>query len=265
MPERVVFVSSGQLTKSEVQLGRDVAAVIESHKMRPFFAQDVHSASDLNSEVFRAIQTCDAFLAILQKRGLVKFAEYPPMERSSVWIQQEIAMFCYRMFLERRSLPIRAYSERGIRLEGVMGIAVVNPIEFDRPEEIPAEVGKWLDSREFEEHPVLARREGLFARRLAGTNQDERLLLELIAAHCTAADDFALHAYVRDDFFGVLRVEKMPDDQIEKRFREAYERLKGFGLVREEASRSTGEVRIWISKQWFQLLLDELRREGRRL
>ena len=35
-------------------------------------------------------------------------------------------------------------------------IAVINPIEFDRPEEVQAHVTKWLGSREFEEHPILA-------------------------------------------------------------------------------------------------------------
>ena len=178
MPERVVFISCGQLTEGEKGLGREVAAIIERHGMRPFFAQDVHSAGDLNSEVFRAIQSCDAFLGILQRRGTVTFGKYPPAERASVWIQQEIATFCYRMFLERRSFPIRVYSERGIRREGVMEIAVVNPIEFDRSEEIPTEVERWLRSREFDDHPVLATREELFRRRLAPLNEVEQLLLE---------------------------------------------------------------------------------------
>ncbi len=81
--------------------------------MAAFFAQDVHSAGDLNSEIFRALQTCDAFLGILQKRGLVEYADFAPIERASVWIQQEIAIFSYRMFLEQRSLPIRGVLRAG--------------------------------------------------------------------------------------------------------------------------------------------------------
>src|SRR5712692_674027 len=225
MPERIVFVSCGQLTEPERNLGRDVAEIIEGHGMRPFFAQDVHSTGDLNSEVFKAIQTCDAFLGILQKRGVVTFGGYAPVERASVWIQQEIATFCYRMFLEERSLPIRIFSERGVRREGVMEIAVVNPIEFDGPEEILAEVDKWLRSREFEEHPVLATREGLFRRRLEPLTESERFLLELVAAHCVQPDDFAQHGQVRDDFYAVLRNKGLKDGEIETAFREAYAKL----------------------------------------
>lgn len=65
--QRVVFVSCGQRTSEEIQLGRALAEVIGRNGMRAFFGQDVHSAGDLNSEAFKAIQTCDAFLGILQK------------------------------------------------------------------------------------------------------------------------------------------------------------------------------------------------------
>ncbi len=263
--ERVVFVSCGQLTAPEVKLGRDVAAIIAGHGMRAFFAQDVHSTGDLNSEVFKAIQTCDAFLGILQKRGVVTFGTYAPVERGSVWIQQEIATFCYRMFLEGRSLPIRIFSERGLRREGVMEIAVVNPIEFDGPDEILPEVDKWLRSREFEEHPVLATREGLFRRRLVTLTEIDQLLLELVAAHCVQADDFAEHEHVRNDFFAIAIEEGQKDEETERRFREAYARLISIGLIRRESNNTTGEVRVWIPKQWFQLVLDALRGQGRRL
>ena len=156
--QRAVFVSCGQRTPDEVELGRTLARTIEDNGLRPFFAQDVHSAGDLNSEVFKAIQTCDAFLGILQKRGVVTYAGFPPVERSSVWIQQEIPVFCYRMFLEQRSLPIRVFSERGILREGVIQIAIVNPIEFDRSTDVVSGVDAWLKSRDVaagEHYPIL--------------------------------------------------------------------------------------------------------------
>lgn len=264
--QRTVFVSCGQLTEPEKALGREVAQVIEGHGMTAFFAQDVHSAGDLNSEVFRAIQTCDAFLAILQKRGTVKFADHPQSERSSVWIQQEIAVFCYRMFLEQQSLPLRVYSQREIRREGVMEIAIVNPIDFDRDDEVVAGVDAWLKSREFEEHPVRARREALFQARLARTDKDQLLLLELVAAHCVEPDDSTSHSSVRDDFYAMLNQAGVKEnEQIEPRFNGAYATLRSLGLLRTEQNNTTGLVSIWIAKQWWHLVLDELRNRGRRV
>jgi len=167
MAERLVFVSYGLLTDEERSLGDQVAAVIREHGMRPFIAQEVHSAGDLNSNVFEAVQTCVAFLGIMQKRGMVAFRDYSPTERSSVWIQQEFAIFCYRAFVERRAIPMRIYTERGIRREGVMEIAMANPIEFADSAEILADVDKWLGGPDFDEHPVLSTREEMFKRRLA--------------------------------------------------------------------------------------------------
>ncbi len=261
---RTVFVSCGQLTDPERKLGRDIARVIEGHDMRAFIAQEVHSAGDLNTEVFRALQTCDAFLAILQRRGIITFTSHPPKERSSVWIQQEFAVFCYRMFLEQRSLPIRIYTEQGIRQEGVMEIAVANPITFDRGEEVLAGVDAWLKSREFEEHPILARREELFRSRIGRLDQDQLIVLELIAAHCLQPDDFAFHHIFRDDFFDIARSvsRNLQDEEIDKRFNEAYSHLVSLGLVMGEGQPGFA-TRVWIAKQWWQLVHDELRNRGK--
>ena len=167
MANRLVFVSYGVLTEEERRLGAAAAGIIRAHRMEPFIAQEVHSANDLNSRVFDAINNCDAFLGILHKRGLVRFRTYPDVDRSSVWIQQEFAVFCYRSFVERRALPMRIYMERGIRREGVMEIAMANPIEFEQPDEVLAELDRWLEGPEFHEHPIQARREQVFRRRLA--------------------------------------------------------------------------------------------------
>jgi len=246
-------------------LGRTLARTIEDNGLRPFFAQDVHSAGDLNSEVFKAIQTCDAFLGILQKRGVVTYAGFPPVERSSVWIQQEIAVFCYRMFLEQRSLPIRVFSERGILREGVIQIAIVNPIEFDRSTDVVSGVDAWLKSRDFEEHPVMARREELFRQRIQELSNDAELLLELIAAHCPEPGDFVQHNVLSGDFSAVLIAGRITEPhQITTRFNDAWAMLINRGLTyTDDNARSV--ARVSIVKQWWQLVLDELRNRGRRV
>src|SRR5215470_9492899 len=157
MVERLIFVSYGVLTEDGRSLGAEVARLIRERNMRPFIAQEVHSSNDLNSNVFDGIGGCDAFLGILHKRGTVTFRDHTPSERSSVWIQQEFAIFCYRAFVEKRAIPMRIYVERGLRREGVMEIAMANPIEFESNDEVLKDVAECLAGPDFREHPVLAR------------------------------------------------------------------------------------------------------------
>src|SRR5262249_52443202 len=154
------------------------------------------------------------------------FSTYPSAERSSVWIQQEFAVFSYRMFLEQRSLPVRVYAERGIRREGVMEIAVANPIEFDHDDEVIIGIDEWLKSREFEEHPTQVRRKELFRSRVAQMDQDQLLLLELITAHCLEPDDSAELHVLREDFTSILRQYNVQDHEIGKKFDDAYNALR---------------------------------------
>src|SRR5262249_4918005 len=140
-----------------------------------------------------------------------------------------------------------------------------NPIEFERPDELPADVDKWLRSREFEEHPLLSRREELFQSRLSRTNEDQQLLLELVAAHCPEPNDFAFYHVVRDDFYEILRSTEKDDRQMEIRFSNAYGSLRASGLIRIEDDPRTGIIRLWIAKQWWHSVFEEFRRRGRRV
>ena len=93
MANKRILVSCGQETDKEIRLGRDIINVIGNHKgMGGFFSQHVHSPADLNSGVFAALKTCDGFFAVMHKRGGITYRNYPVTHRSSVWIQQEIAI-----------------------------------------------------------------------------------------------------------------------------------------------------------------------------
>jgi len=159
MATRRIFISCGQETDEELQLGEDIKALVEKHGVEGFLAQTVHSADELNSAVFGAIQKCIGFCAVLHRRGEISYGDYAPTQRSSVWIQQEIALLMYRRFLEDRTIPIRVFSQKGILLEGVMKYSIANPIEFEKKEEVLEGVSEWLTGPEFDQDPVRRTRE----------------------------------------------------------------------------------------------------------
>ena|SRR2546422_241675 len=257
MRKKRIFVSCGQETPDEICFGNDILETITRHEMDGFFANEVHSASDLNSEVFRAIQSCDGFFAVLHKRGEVNYSKYTPVQRSSVWIQQEIAIICYGNFLQERPVPIRVYSEKGILLEGVMKTAIVNPIDFETKEAVLKGLSKWLTGPEFREHPVLARREALFRNRIEPLGPEDWLLLELIAAHSAGPGDETSAGVVLEDYRKIQGQVELsgifPFD--------AFNLLHASGLVVQNQRHGT----VSISKIWWDLVLDELRNQGRKI
>ncbi len=52
--------------------------------------------------------------------------------RSSVWTNQELALLAYRQFFERRTIPILAFKEQTVTLEGAMTAFIVNPKPFSK-------------------------------------------------------------------------------------------------------------------------------------
>lgn len=263
--KRLVFVSCGQSTDEEKALGREISAIIRDNGMMPFFAEDVHSPDGLNAVVFKHIRLCDAFVAVLHRRGTVTFRNYPSSERASVWIQQEIALVAYRKLLQQRDLPIRVYAEQGIRREGLLEVLIVNPIEFATRATLLTDLSAWLAGEEFKQHPVLARREASFRRRAAKLTEDQWLMLELIAAHCPAPGDFVDYDTLRNDFFEIKRDGAPPADAsntiIDAAFSSAGSALVADGLVLR--FQEINHARYSIGKQWWDLVLDELRADGR--
>lgn len=264
MPKKRIFVSCGQETEQEKRRGQEILGIIDNHGMQGFFAQEVHSADDLNAAVFKAVHRCDGFFAVMHKRGEVRYLNYGMTHRASVWIQQEIAILCYRRFLQARPVPVRVYMEEGIRLEGVMRTAIVNPISFKSNQEVLDGLSEWLRGPEFEEHPIVARREVLFQRRIQVLNPNEWLLLELIAAHSASPGDLTDDSAIRNDFFAVYRPQRETNQQIDAWYRESRARLVANDLVKQvDDHPAVGKIGLGIAKQWWDLILEELRVRGR--
>lgn len=261
MATRRIFVSCGQLTQEEKNFGRAISKLIEEQGMIGFFAQEAHEATDLYTYLFKELQRCDAYVAVLQNRGLVQYPGFDPIKRASVWIEQEIAVMFYRCFLLGRAIPMRVYMERGLRREGFITVSIINPIEFDEGREVLKELEDWLKGPTFKEEPVLARRESVFRSRTAGLEEKYWILLELIAAHSPEPGVDASVVQIKKDFESTWP---------EARTREKYtdtcmSHLESLGLVTITISRP-GISRTWIriNKPWWDMIIEELRNRGQR-
>lgn len=266
MARRPIFISYGLEDDEERKLGSEVKEIIDSQPgMECFLSGSVHSADELNTAVFKAIHDCQGFVAIMHQRGEIKYKDYELKSRSSVWIQQEIAILVYRRFLLNRVVPIRVYYEKGILLEGIMKNSIINPIEFKHGDEVKASVKEWITGPEFEKDPILSVREGLFQKRIQNLSENAWLLLELIAAHSLKPGSEVDKISVHDEFLDVCKTGKGMTDpkKIEDAYTQAFRALNARRLV-EERLLADKATRVFIIREpWLDMLAAELKHQHR--
>jgi len=258
MAKKRIFISCGQITQDEKRFGQELGELLDKHDMVGFFAEEAHEPTDLYSYLFRELQRCDGYIAVLQDRGQVRYENFDAIHRASVWIQQEISVVFYRCFLLGRPIPMRIYMERGLRREGFVTVSIINPIQFDNKDTVFEDLDQWLKGPTFEEQPVLLRREDVFEKRARTLDQEDWLLLELIAVHSPDPGGLAPEAQITMDFKNMC-----PQAKTKQYYtRTKLGKLESTGLVtitQEHAVR-----RIQINKPWWDLILEELRNQGRK-
>ena len=257
MAKKRIFISCGQITQDEKWFGQELGELLDKHNMIGFFAEEAHEPTDLYSYLFRELQHCDGYIAVLQNRGEVRYDNFDPIQRASVWIQQEIAVIFYRCFLLGRLLPVRVFMERGLRREGFITVSISNPIEFDDKKEVFDYLNTWLKGPSFEEQPVLARRESAFTNRAGTLEEAAWLLLELIAVHSPEPGGLAPVVQVEKDFIQLWPEARTKETYTNNRLG----RLESTGLVTMPPVRPRV---IQINKPWWDLIIDELRNQGRK-
>jgi hypothetical protein len=140
---RECFISCGQQTAEERGLGEQIAALVrEKTGYGGYFAQQQTSLEGVSKHIFEAIHSADAFIAVMHRRDVFndRDAEY----RGSVWVEQEIAIAAFMQQALGRGMPARAYVQRHIRMEGVRGFILLNPIEFESSEDVLNDLEQWL-------------------------------------------------------------------------------------------------------------------------
>lgn len=148
MSRRLIFVSCGQRSPEERRVGQQVKSLIEATDgFEAYFADNVHDLGGLGEHIFDALRRCTGAVVFLQPRGTVTGDDGVPLGvRSSVWVNQEVALLAYRQFFEGHRIPILAFSAESVQLEGAMTAFIINPQPLRDESAMLDTVRQWLAS-----------------------------------------------------------------------------------------------------------------------
>ena len=178
MSKKLIFVSCGQLTDGEKTLGTLLKSVIdETPGFEAYFAQTVHDLDALAKHVFDSLRRCAGAVVILQDRGVVLGTDGVKWgHRSSVWVNQEIAILAYRQFFEARKIPVISFADPEVRLEGAMTSLIINARPLRSAHDVASQVQAWLGEGRFS-----APTEDAFLQKWAElTDNDRKILAALL-------------------------------------------------------------------------------------
>ena len=149
--KKLIFVSCGQLTDEEKQLGGAVKNLIDSKDdFEAYFAEAVHDLNALDRHIFEAIYRCSGAISFLHGRGSIIDSSGENWGiRSSVWVNQEISILAFRQFLESTNLPILVFKKTDVKIEGAMTSFIVNPLPLVGTDDALSKIEEWLKTAQF--------------------------------------------------------------------------------------------------------------------
>lgn len=151
MTDKLIFISCGQQTEEERKIGTSVKQLVDSKSgYKAYFAEYVQSLDALAKNIFDGLRICSGLISFMHERGFVKTNGTVEWGyRSSVWVNQEIAILAYRRQFEGIEIPILVFKDEKVRLEGAMTSLIVNPIIMKSESETLTQIDSWLISTEF--------------------------------------------------------------------------------------------------------------------
>jgi len=121
-----VFISCGQRTKTEVNIGRSVEDYFRGRGFETYFAERVHSSEALTENIFRFLRQSEYFVFIDFKRELISKGKF----RGSLFVNQEIAI---ATFLKLEGI---GFYQKGTKREGILNYHIYNARSFEDVAEI---------------------------------------------------------------------------------------------------------------------------------
>jgi len=138
----LIFIACGQVTPEEIELGGKVRNLLEEHGIDVFLAEAANDLVDLNSHIFKNLNECTGFIAILHKRHKLN-GTYD----TSVWINQEVAIVAYLRSQQSKEIPSLILYEENAEEEGLIKYTIANPPTFGSNEEALLKIEKWIKSQ----------------------------------------------------------------------------------------------------------------------
>lgn len=176
MVKRLIFASCGQRTKEERTLGLRIKTEIDATDgYEGYFAGTVQDFAGLAEHILGALRRSTGAVVVLHPRGRVVFDQSQEfIVRSSVWINQELAVLAYRQFFEGIKIPILPFKHDSVSLEGAMTAFIINPKPFGSDEEIVSEVRIWLKNHATQGRPSM---QDVFDQKWRKLEADDQLIL----------------------------------------------------------------------------------------
>lgn len=144
--KKLIFVACGQKEEKEINLGKKIEELINKKEdFEAFLAESAHDLDSLTSNIFKNLNICSGFIAILHVRGKKENGEF----LTSLWINQEIGIASFVRHIEGKEIPVIIFKEKGIEDDGILKYIHANPIEFEKDEEILSQIEKWLSPSKF--------------------------------------------------------------------------------------------------------------------
>lgn len=121
-----VFISCGQRTTREINIGKAVEKYFLSRNFLAYLAEQVHSSDALTENIFKFLKQSEYFVFIDFKREKINKKEY----RGSLFVNQEIAI---ATFLKLQGI---GFHEKGVKREGILTYHIYNEFPFEDGTEI---------------------------------------------------------------------------------------------------------------------------------
>src|SRR5947209_4943536 len=106
----IIFVSCGQVTEEERQLGKNLVNLIrEDGRYEAYFAENQSSLEGVTTNILAKLEQAAGFIAVIHPRGDVRVpssvtVSSTPFTRASVWIEQEIAILAMLAQVQHRKI-----------------------------------------------------------------------------------------------------------------------------------------------------------------
>lgn len=145
-----VFISCGQYTSEEKQLGRDIAQLVgDLTNARGYFAENQSSLDGLSRNIMGALNNSAGFIAVMHHRGTVSTPGGDHI-RGSVWVEQELAIASFLVQAQDKHMPVAVYIQNGIKREGIRDQLLLGATEFTEPAEVLEDFRGRVESGRFD-------------------------------------------------------------------------------------------------------------------